>query len=303
MLDRASFSGDKELLDLITRDFVPVALDVWYHQRREDAEGDFYRKIVFQREGSSPEKTTQGFYIATAAGELIHGWNNRDPDKVKRLLCEARKQHRSKEPEPIDPADDPRFNRAIPEGAAVVDVYSKVLEADYSEPEDHWSREFRRALGRDHLWILDQEIADLEGGTLPQSLLLRIVRFHFIDNTRGEPPLWEPSEVKMLKVDARTAGVTVELKGRVELASEDGGRGFRADVLGMVECRDGVLHRFDLVARGECRGHGTYTANSAPQGPFSLAIAFTLAAKDDPAALVPPQGARDLADYLSPRNP
>jgi len=53
---------------------------------------------------------------------------------------------------------------------------------------------------------------------------------------------------------------------------------------------------FDLAARGERRGEGTST-KGAPAGRSGLAVAFRLGdgRVDDG---VPPQGARDLPDYL-----
>ena len=71
MLDRASTFSDERVIELLKTRFVPVALDVWYEERRADPAGDLYRKIVFQREGTSPEKTTQGFYICASDGRLL----------------------------------------------------------------------------------------------------------------------------------------------------------------------------------------------------------------------------------------
>ena len=55
--------------------------------------------------------------------------------------------------------------------------------------------------------------------------------------------------------------------------------------------------RFDLVARGEFWGHGTYTPDP-PKGRFPFAVALRLAAGSSAADKVPPQGSRDLRDYI-----
>jgi hypothetical protein len=57
------------------------------------------------------------------------------------------------------------------------------------------------------------------------------------------------------------------------------------------------VSRFDLLAVGPFAGEGRYT-KGAPPGEFTLAVAVRLAAEDDPARVVPPQGARDLGGYL-----
>ena len=61
-------------------------------------------------------------------------------------------------------------------------------------------------------------------------------------------------------------------------------------LLGYVETKGDTLVRFDLVAHGQFRGHGQYTATCAPVGNFMLAIAFTLADQSTEAAKIPPQG-------------
>jgi hypothetical protein len=54
--------------------------------------------------------------------------------------------------------------------------------------------------------------------------------------------------------------------------------------------------RLDLLAWGEFWGEGAYTGG-APKGKFPLVIAASLAGAA-PADRVPPQGSRDLSDYL-----
>ena len=86
MLDRASTFADPEIVKLLKTRFVPVAIDQAYQRRQKDTEGEFYRKIAGQGPRSNFQSTTQGFYIATAAGKLLLFNNNRDPAKVRRLM-------------------------------------------------------------------------------------------------------------------------------------------------------------------------------------------------------------------------
>ena len=65
---------------MLREDFVPVAIDQAYERRQKDNEGEFYRRIAGQGPRKDFDNTTQGFYVATAAGDLLLYNNNRDPD-------------------------------------------------------------------------------------------------------------------------------------------------------------------------------------------------------------------------------
>lgn len=299
MLDRASSFAEPEVVRMLSSRYVPVALDEWYAVRRQDAAGELYRQIVYQREGMGPGRTTQGLYLAEPGGALVAGWNNRDPGKLGRRL----REHLAHELEPgsreVDATEaDPRLHRAPPEGGLVLDVFSKVLEAAWPEPANRWQAVFQGAIGRDHLWITKAEREELARARWPETLTMRIARFHLVDNTRGEPPMWRPGEVRSARIELSRVGETTwRVTGDAELATEDGKRAYRPALAGELVVRRGAVARLDLVARGTFRGHGRYTGNAAPPGPFELGIAFTLAG-EEAAAAVPPQGARDLPGYL-----
>lgn len=289
------------MIALLQTKFVPLVLDEWYEARRQDPAGELYRKIVFQRDGMSRDRTTQGLYIATPDGTLVQGWNNRNPGKLERLLAAALTAPRPRSTAPAGDAPakvDPRFARTPPAGGLVADVYTRVLAADWPAEASAHDRVLQAAIGRDHLWIRADEVSQLVAGRWPASLTHRIARFHLIDNTRGEPPMWRGTEVTTARVDlARRGDGTWSISGTAELAAEAADRSFRARLAGELNVHDGAITAFDLVASGEFRGHGTYTRNGAPPGPFTLGVAFRLAVPGA-AAAVPPQGARDLRDYL-----
>ena len=76
-MGRVSTFADPEVLKLTQTDFVPVSTDDWYTRRRQDFEGEFFRKVADQ----SPRKglngaTRQGIYVFTADGELLAFKNN-----------------------------------------------------------------------------------------------------------------------------------------------------------------------------------------------------------------------------------
>lgn len=268
-------------------------MDVWYHERRKDDEGEFYRKVVFQREGMRKGRTTQGFYIFTPKGDLIRGWNNRDIPKMRRYLEAALKDYKPEKGDALTDDEDGRYGRTPPEGGLVVDVYSKIVKADRDPPRNDWEKLFRTSLGRDHLWIRKDEAEALASGRWPESLTTRIVRYHLVDNTRGEPPMWGRGEIARAEISLKKG----RMEGEIHVETKDGERGYKAKLLGFVQTKNGKVTRFDLVARGDYHGAGKYTSNDMPKGTFTLAVAFRIAGKGE-ASKVPPQGARDLRGYL-----
>lgn len=299
MLDRASTFADSVILDLLKTRFVPVAIDQAYQRRQQDDEGAFYRKIAGQGPRHDFRNTTQGFYVATAAGELLLYNNNRDPKKVRRLVQDALRRFEASEraaatTAPIESIHvDPRWNPRPARDVCVVRVHGKIL-AGYEPTNDPWRAMLQAAVSRDNLWIRSDEQAALLRGTFPTSLAHRIARFHLVDATRGEPPMWTVDEVRELEAvlrDGRT-------EGRVVLRSLDGERSFDARWLGRIETNAERLTRFDLVVLGTFRGEGTYT-RGAPKGDFALGLTFTLADGRDVADAIPPQGSRGWVEgYL-----
>ena len=286
------------MIELLRTKFVAAAVDCWYLDRAKDAAGEFYKKVVSQRQPFEPGvRSTQGFYAFAPDGTLLRGWNNRNVPRMREYLEQVLKDFKPAAAEELDATRDPRFQREIPEGAVVVDVYSKILEADWPPTDDEMIKPLRVSTGRDHLWILKDEIEALAAGRFPERLAKRIARYHLIDNTRGEPPMWEKREVEACDFAPQPAGEgRSRLTGHVRLATESNDRGYDAALCGETEWKDGQLVRFDLVARGRYHGHGRFTPR-APEGEFTLAVAFRLSGGGAPAS-VPPQGARDLREYL-----
>jgi len=274
-------------------------------RRQKDAEGTLYRRIAGQGPRSDFQNTTQGFYIASPAGKLLLYNNNRDPKKLLRLMRESLREYelgsfafdRDQVQAEVDAAangqEDARYTLHPPEGGLVVRVHAKVLDG-YSTPANQSESVFQKAISRDNLWITPKEKAELVAGRVPATLQRRIARFHLVDNTRGEPPMWKEGEIKEmdLQIDKGT------LVGSVRLETEDGSRGYQAELRGHIRVVGDNITGLDLVALGEFYGEGRYTQN-APDGKFPLAVAFQLADGTDVADAVAPQGARGWLDgYL-----
>ena len=316
MLDRASTFADDEVIALLQQRFIPVTANASHRDWSPDEESEFYRSVVYQREGIHKGVTSQGFYIFSPDGKLISGWNNRDTDKVKRLLKAALAEYQPpKYIEPITGKRNRNFTRVLPDGGLVVDVFSKIINAHWPPTLDKWdaaaSVMFRASTGRDHLWITKEEIASLTRGTMPESVTRRIALYHLIDNTRGEPPMWKDAELRSAKITLTPVTARDEhgktavsdrgykLIGDAEAATSNGDRAYIVKLVGYVEAKGDKLTRFDLVARGQFRGHGQYTGNNAPLGPFTMAIAFAIADQTTEAAKIPPQGFNE-DEYLKP---
>ncbi len=301
MIDRASIFADERMGELLRTEFIPVALDQAYQRRQNDAEGEFYRRIAGQGPRHDFRQTTQGFYVATAAGELLLYNNNRDVAKVRRLVTEAQQRFATSAAAagltaPIAAGEtDARYDPKPPAGGLVVRVRAKVL-GGYPATDDPWRQAFQTALSRDNLWVSRAEHEALGRGELTKSLLQRLARFHLVDNTRGEPTMWSQAELRTVDVTLRDG----RIRGSVHLETEDGKRGYRADLFGIVRIEKLTVVRFDLVACGRFFGEGQYTLG-APPGEFPFAVSFTLADGTDLADAIPPQGSRGWVEGYLPR--
>ncbi len=287
MLDRESTFKDPEIVSLLKSRFIPVAIDQAYQRRQKDTEGDFYRKIAGQGPRNNFKGTTQGLYLATASGQLLGYNNNRGGDRIRRMMKKALEGFEAPAAAVIKRSKvDARYNPKPPEEGLVVRVQSKVL-GGYEKTEDRWRKIFQDTLSRDNLWVTKEEQDALAAGRIPPALQKRIARYHLVDNTRGEPPMWKADEIRSIEFSLKDG----RLRGSVHLETASGERGYKVSLLGHVEKKNGKITRFDLVARGDFWGEGTYT-RGAPKGRFPLGASFTLADGSDIADGVPPQGSR-----------
>lgn len=287
MLDRASTFADPEIVRLLKERFIPVAIDQAYQRRQKDTEGEFYRKIASQGPRNNFQSTTQGLYVAAPNGKFLGFSNNRGAQRIRQMLNRALNGYKPVATAPLQAkTTDARYNPEPPKGGLVVRARAKVL-GGYKPTTNPWRRIFQNAISRDNLWISKGEHQAIARGELPKSLQRRIARFHLVDNTRGEPPMWQEREIQKLDMTLENG----RLSGTVHLKTQNGHREYQARLLGKVEVSKGKVTRFDLVALGQFRGEGRYT-RGAPEGKFPLVVAFELADGKDRADLVPPQGSR-----------
>ena len=286
--------ANPEIIELLKSRFINVAIDQAYQRRQQDDEGDFYRQLAGQGPRNNFNGTTQGLYVGTADGKLLGFTNNRGPDRVKQTLTQALDKFKPADFAPPEAKRfDPRWTYQPPQDGLIVRVTAKVL-GGYEPTDDIWRKAFQESLSRDNLWVTADEHKALVAGQLSNSLANRIARFHLVDNTRGEPPMWEQADVKSIKLTLADGRIS----GTFHLETADGKRGFQGDVLGVVETENKQVTRFDAVARGEYWGEGTFTGG-APKGKFPFAVAMTLSDGKDEADKVRPQASRGWVDgYL-----
>lgn len=296
MLDRESTFADEELVAMLKERFIPVAIDQWYTRAQKDAEGEFYQSIARQGPRKDMSDTTQGLYVCDAAGKFYGYCNNRHADTLKGIMRETlSKFDADSKTEALKMgAADPVFDRSLPSGAAVIQVNTKVL-GGYKDTDNEFLKIFQRSIARDNLWILADEIEQLKRGVVAEPLACRIARFHLIDNTRGEPDMWNADHIRTIEMTLTDDG---NFTGEVEVKSAKSG--FRTKLAGTVKFDGDRLQQFDVVARGWYHGKGTYTKN-APEGEFPVAVAFRLTDGSDSADSVAPQGSKGwLEGYLKP---
>ena len=287
MLDRASTFADPKIVTLLKTRFIPVAIDQAYQRRQKDAEGEFYRKIASQGPRSNFQGTTQGLYVASADGKFLGYSNNRTPERIQALLKKALNDFQPKKVAAITAGElDPKYNPAQPVNGLVVAVRAKIL-GGYEKTDNQWQKIFQNAMSRDNLWITRQEKEALLQNQFPLKLQKRIARFHLIDNTRGEPPMWSDREIRKLDLQLDDG----KISGTFLLETDDKSRGFEGEIVGHIKMDKQRVPRFDAVAKGEFWGNGRYTQN-APSGRFPIAISFTFVDGQAPADRIPPQGSR-----------
>jgi hypothetical protein len=329
---RALAFADPEIIRMAKENYIPVTGDDWYQRRREDAEGEFFRTVADQgpRKGQGGS-TRQGIYMFTAGAKLLAYKNaGQAPEVMREVLKQGLKEWNKlpaadRKPgavrvEPL-PKQDPRYSRRPPQGGLVLDVFTRILDNDQSGPLCRGNCDVPGGsqAARDHLWLTEGEWHSLiptqttVGLQFPLSrpLAERIARFHLVDNTRGEPPLWKREEIRScemkLSIEESTATyLHMRLEGSVLLATDadklKARRGFEGQLLGTVhyDAVHKTIDRLEVIVLGDHWGEGPFTRGARP-GQKPLGIVFELTSKDEAANQVPPQAARDLDDYFGKR--
>ena len=272
-------------------------------------------------------QTRQGIYCLTASGKLLACKNSQQADDVREMLEKGlaawnRLPERERRAGAIKVPDlgkvDRVYTRTPPPDGLILNVFTRILDRKRGGQYVRGSCSFPggELPGRDHLWLKRSEWQSLipasvkkgESFDMPPAVAERLLRYHLVDNTRGEPPSWARQDIRKKRLRwtvllADEEDVRLRLEGSVLLATNanpaKAERGYEARLFGYLHFDRirKVVDRLDIVAVGEHWGEGEYTSGARP-GRKPLGIALELVKGERAADKIPPQAARDLEDYL-----
>jgi len=259
-------------------------------------------KKQLQRSPNGEGDTAQGFYIIGADGKL-YGWNNTHYiPNILRFMDSALDAFRHNPPEQVEISQEQaaRSYSIQPDSTtSIVQIFTRV------SPLPAACDELNRSVGRDYMWIYADDVEDILSTSesasafpLPRNLVARLVRFHLIDNVRGEPDEWESSDVKLADFSANLVGTNEDAKhfvfhGKYSQETSNHGRGQEGTLDGEFDILTATKKMANFRAFGKATvwGESTFTPG-APKGKFGLLTAM-IPANDAPANLIAPHAVWD----------
>lgn len=276
------------------QEFVPLAVNVSDLQSQQDREGLFFRKIAEQGHYAGrdePTGTRQGLYIATVDGTLLASNNTGSPIEVLRLMQKGisswnRGNNNSKGKFRSSAKPDENYKVSFPKGGLIL----RETMRDLPRPNEAFHK--TDAHNFDHVWMTAEEVkafspAKAKPGfkyEIPEKIVRRLVRWHLIDQVKGESPAWKESQVLNASITAMvtqladqesgTPRVRIRLKGKANCACPPTGevnpynnkkitaeRGIDAKIQGWLtyDTKTKSFTHFDLLACGERWGTATYS--------------------------------------------
>ena len=199
----------------MTKRFVTAADEVWRLQRGTDPECRFFQGFADRGHYQGPQGTRQGIYVIAPSGKLLTSLNALDPAAVRGALRDSLKRWHTLPPNDRHLAQDAeirpdhRWEASLPEGGLALRIISRDLPRDgrcSSQRSDRWNR--------DHVWFTAEEArgwlpTELAVGAtvdLPDVILQRLARFHFVDNVRGQTLPFAPEEIAGSRIRTQIVG-------------------------------------------------------------------------------------------------
>lgn len=248
--------------------------------------------------GGRPGSTRQGIYVCSPSGKFLASVNTTNPGRVLEMMQDGlaaweklpAAERRLSAESAIKPRH--RWEDSYPSDGLVVNVISRDLpeQCDPHAPcKVKWNQ--------DHVWYSKEEARSWLGNDpqqgdvhqLPEELVARLARFHFVDNVKGETPRFSRDGVKGSQISTEVVkriGPLVELKisGLTKGVAAEGwwqsSNGVVTRVLGHATFdleRDAFV-KFEMVALGRRWGFTRFNGRSRDPESGPLGYVFRMAA-------------------------
>lgn len=315
-MDRAFTFRNPKIIQRLCDDFIPYAGNVEELQPQlgysEFACQQWYMNMATQSKALSMQgATTQGTYIAGADG-TVYSWKNASGISAQLHFMEqgmkAFKEHPPAQVAIPETALQAAFTRPPRSSTSVVAIYSRI------RPLPACADSRNRDLGRDYLWIYQDEVRQIlresekfkVNQKIPQTLAYRIARYHFIDIVRGQPIFWQYSEVTkadftLKKVSEAPEHPQFTFEGAIECHSSSGESGIRGTISGKftIDELSEKIVTFRAYGKSEAWGASEYTKMGAPKDHFPLVFGF-IETTDENSQVTPPGAVAQSQHYRHP---
>jgi hypothetical protein len=312
VIARQSVWSDPEVKALAGQ-LIPAADEVGRLQSGGDAECRLFQKIAEQGHfagRTTPSRTRQGTYATTADGTLLASWNSNDPRLVFHKLREALETWDRIKAEgvrfpregPLNSAVLTRADRSYPKRGLVLKVNTRDLPRDPPE-NGQWTH----AWNQDFAWFSKEEAGQFLPGEVepdrprdvPRIVVERLVRFHLLDNVRGQTPPFPVHAIENASLSSRVTTVNGEvvclrLDGRTRAVQKgkwpihgfedmnqpsDQERGVEMKLLGSArfDQKQARFVGFELVALGTRWGGTQYNCRGDDLAPAPIGAVLSLA--------------------------
>ncbi len=293
--------SDPEINKLVTH-FVAAAGEVGQLERGRDSGSRLFRKIATAH--ITGLQTTQGTYIVTPAGKLLTSGHSLEPLGIERLLRRGLKKWRELTPaerlgsSPSEPvvAKKSRY----PEDGLVLSVVlhkfpksAPGARSRRSRGAVTWNQDFAWYRKADAVQFVPKNLSKGARHDVPESVVLRLARFHFTDTVRAFADPYPKRCVEVARLMATVLErvgdrVSLRLEGAVRTSQSNMSRrrrgqrlprlpqrGYDCTMLGYAtfDLKAQRFMKFELVARGMHRGGGVRSGG----GPVTMDVALTLA--------------------------
>lgn len=281
-------------------------------QHGQDADCRLFQKFCDLGHYQTPGSTRQGIYAVTPSGILLASNNSQRPRRIAAMLESALEKWQgiSRRERGLSDAQRGslktvwRWEDARPDDGLILEVTSRdmISERDSNLLGRRGRRRFdwaKEAWNRDWAWFSAEEsetwlpvpIKLDASKTVPAALVERLVRFHLLDNVRGQTLAYGREHIGSAELRATVTAsdsdhVQLALKGYTQAEVKDGSypRGFAASLDGTAtwDLKAKRFIQFEIHARSASWGRTQF--NHRAWGPESrpVAVILRLAPKDAP---------------------